>query len=396
MNNRNLGLNSINDVNSNHQYINNQSQINNNMNVNPQYQQENNIMNSQGNQFSSNSNLDLLQFFIGDNYNKITTKPFSFAGAIFGGLYFIYRKMYLVGIVLYILQCFLLYLNLNIYIAISISLIMMILMGIFVNKIYLNYAKKRVNKIILENPGRTQNDLSMICIKKGGKNGIFKVLLIAFITAICTNFIISKFNLKQTNSNQLGIFSFLESDNKKNDINSNDKDITIDITIDSDKKTNIEESSIDNYDDWETNGYILYYSNEKIADSFTMNIPSVFISENSKNDDYSEDHVYKTSGDGVFNECSVSFNAITNYTSAEKLLKKLSQYKDAEEKFDYMEINNLTWYGFATEEMFGTTYYLGTTKNNKVYLVEYIVESDADQASCESYLDTIMYSIYSK
>lgn len=61
-----------------------------------------------------------------------------------------------------------------------------------------------------------------------------------------------------------------------------------------------------------------------------------------------------------------------------------------------MDINNLTWYGFATEEMFGTTYYLGTTKNDKVYLIEYIIESEANQSACGSYLDTIMYSIYSK
>lgn len=396
-NNENRSFNNSNNINPNHQSANNinsQSQINNGINLDPQYQQENNIGNNQQTQVSNNSNLNLLQFFIGDNYDKITTRNFSFAGAFFGGLYFLYRKMYLYGIIFYSLTCFLTFIGLDIFILIPCSIVMIVLQGMFTNKLYINYAKKKVETIVSQNPDCTQNDIAMICTKQGGKNGIFKVLLIAIIVSICINFIISKLNLKQNNSNQLQIFSFLKSDNNKTNGNSDSNDKNT--TIDNNKKTDSEESDIDNYDNWETDGYILYYSDEKISDSFTMTIPNVFISESSKNNDYSEKHVYKTNGDGVFNECSVSFNAITNYTSAEKFLKKLSWYKNSEEKFDYMDINNLTWYGFATEEMFGTTYYLGTTKNDKVYLIEYIIESEANQSACGSYLDTIMYSIYSK
>lgn len=277
-NNENRSFNNSNNINPNHQSANNinsQSQINNGINLDPQYQQENNIGNNQQTQVSNNSNLNLLQFFIGDNYDKITTRNFSFAGAFFGGLYFLYRKMYLYGIIFYSLTCFLTFIGLDIFILIPCSIVMIVLQGMFTNKLYINYAKKKVETIVAQNPDCTQNDIAMICTKQGGKNGIFKVLLIAIIVSICINFIISKLNLKQNNSNQLQIFSFLKSDNNKTNGNSDSNDKNT--TIDNNKKTDSEESDIDNYDNWETDGYILYYSDEKISDSFTMTIPNVFI-----------------------------------------------------------------------------------------------------------------------
>ena len=55
-------------------------------------------------------------------------------------------------------------------------------------------------------------------------------------------------------------------------------------------------------------------------------------------------------------------------------------------------INNIIWYTFSVEDAFGKTYYYGTTKNNKVYLLKYEIEKDAD-SMCESYKDQIINSI---
>ena len=55
-------------------------------------------------------------------------------------------------------------------------------------------------------------------------------------------------------------------------------------------------------------------------------------------------------------------------------------------------VNNIIWYTFSVEDAFGKTYYYGTTKNNKVYLLKYEIEKDAD-SMCESYKDQIINSI---
>ena len=50
---------------------------------------------------------------------------------------------------------------------------------------------------------------------------------------------------------------------------------------------------------------------------------------------------------------------------------------------------------FSFNDTFGKTYYYGTTKNNKVFLLIYDINEDAD-SDCESHLEKILNSIQSK
>lgn len=108
---------------------------------------------------------ELLRLFIGNNYDKITTRHFNFAGFFFTSFYMFYRKMFLYGIILFIFN---LVLSSFIKNSIIISLVIGLLVGFFINKIYLYYAMKKINKIKFKNSQKSVEEIKSICIAKGG------------------------------------------------------------------------------------------------------------------------------------------------------------------------------------------------------------------------------------
>lgn len=91
---------------------------------------------------------ELLQAFIGKNYEKITKRPFNFAAFFFTSFYLFYRKMFGYGILVFLL-------NVAITTAFNkfyFTLILNIIVGFLVNKIYLSTAKKIVAVIKVSNP----------------------------------------------------------------------------------------------------------------------------------------------------------------------------------------------------------------------------------------------------
>ncbi len=128
----------------------------------------------------------LLRAYIGNNYEKITTQPFNIAGFFFTGLYMFYRKMFLYALIFIIVNTAITaIINSSI-----ISLIMCGLVGLFINKIYISFAKQKIAKIKATNPNSTQEELRAICTSKGGTSilniflGIFTEIIIAIIIII--------------------------------------------------------------------------------------------------------------------------------------------------------------------------------------------------------------------
>ena len=60
--------------------------------------------NQQPTNFNTTDEKVLLKAFIGKNYEKITNRLFNFSGFFFTSFYFFYRKMFLFGIILFILN----------------------------------------------------------------------------------------------------------------------------------------------------------------------------------------------------------------------------------------------------------------------------------------------------
>lgn len=172
------------------------------------------IVNSSGTQSTSSKLSDdeeLLKAFIGNNYEKITTKSFNFAGFFFTTFYMFYRKMFLYAIILFIVN----FVAINLINNIIINLVFNVFVGIFINKIYIFYAKKKIEKVKAKNQQKDINELKSICTDKGGTSvgkiflglllelGIsFVVILIMFAVGINSVFdnLFNLGNLKNINN----------------------------------------------------------------------------------------------------------------------------------------------------------------------------------------------------
>ncbi len=126
----------------------------------------------------------LVRSFVGNNYDKISTKSWNWAAGLLSPAYLIYRKIYVLGIPIYVFNYFLSKVN-NVAILLF-DILLIIVAGSQFNKMYMDYAKKQVEKIKAENPNVDFNTLNSIVANKGGANlGLMFVIIIA-VAVLCT------------------------------------------------------------------------------------------------------------------------------------------------------------------------------------------------------------------
>lgn len=142
---------------------------------------------------SEEESKELLKAYIGKNYEKITTKKFNFAGAFFGALYMFYRKMFGYAIIVFLINLIIL----NVIKSSLLNLITFLLVGIFVNDIYVKYANKKINNIKSKNPSKNIDELKSICSNKGGTSFgyLFLGIIIEIFIAIIITLIMALFNI---------------------------------------------------------------------------------------------------------------------------------------------------------------------------------------------------------
>ena len=126
----------------------------------------------------------LLKAFIGEKYEKITTSSFNIPAFFFTFLYMLYRKMFLYSMGMFIINLIVL----NVVNVFAVNLVFNILMGIFMNKIYLFYAKNKIKKIKEQNQDKNPTELMAICARKGGTS--VGLVCIGFIIDIVIAFLI--------------------------------------------------------------------------------------------------------------------------------------------------------------------------------------------------------------
>lgn len=127
---------------------------------------------------------ELLKSFVGNNYEKIATRTFNFAGFFFTTFYMFYRKMFLYGILLFLVNLVVLNLINNVVI----TLLFNVAVGILVNKVYLFYAKRKIEKIKAENSEKDLNEMKKICVTQGGTS-IGKIFL-GFLAELGITFVV--------------------------------------------------------------------------------------------------------------------------------------------------------------------------------------------------------------
>lgn len=124
----------------------------------------------------------LLENFIGNNAFKILTKKFSFPAFFLGPMYMLYRKLYLYGFALWILNVILAHFLPTYYMYINFGV--SVVLALVFNKIYLNHAHEEISKLKRLNAGLSFDALVSECRRKGGTNIwvtiIFGIIFLAY------------------------------------------------------------------------------------------------------------------------------------------------------------------------------------------------------------------------
>lgn len=144
-------------------------------------------INNINNKINSTASLDekLLIIYIGNNYEKIIKEKFSIPALFLQYFYVFYRKVYIPGIIYTIL------ITITPSNLVYIWIIVGIFLGIFFNKLYISYAKNRINKIKEENKNLSENELLNLCKQKGGTSVLSAILIPLAIASIIRIIIIS-------------------------------------------------------------------------------------------------------------------------------------------------------------------------------------------------------------
>lgn len=133
-------------------------------------------------------NLEYLLAYIGDNYDSFQKGGFSWCCFFFGDFYLIYRKLYLVWGLKFLIRIALflsilvLYINSNfemswlILLLFFFDFVVEILPSFLFKSFYYKYASSKVNQILKANPNMSKKELLDICQKKGGTSIITAVI----------------------------------------------------------------------------------------------------------------------------------------------------------------------------------------------------------------------------
>ena len=120
----------------------------------------------------------LMELYIGEDYKWICERPFNIYALIFSWMYFLYRKLYLIGTLGLVLTG--LVLNYLMSFIVPYIVLVMVLSGIFFNKIYLFVVRRRITSIIKKLDANDEYNIEEKCRKRGGVS-VFGALVVFVI-----------------------------------------------------------------------------------------------------------------------------------------------------------------------------------------------------------------------
>lgn len=138
-----------------------------------------------------------LEAYIGEDYKLIKKSPFNIYAFFLNWMYILYRKMYVLGIVGMLITYIVILINpkfLLIYL-----FIMMILIGLFFNKLYIFFSKLKVEFFIKRHQEMDSFTIENICRKKGGvKVSVALIIYLIFLITVFFSLFTFRYN-KATN-----------------------------------------------------------------------------------------------------------------------------------------------------------------------------------------------------
>ena len=116
-----------------------------------------------------------LEAYIGEDYRLIKKSPFNIYAFILNWMYFLYRKLYITGIIGLIITAIVAFFFTKYFLIYLI--ITLIVLGIGFNPYYIFISKRKVNKILNDYEGSDSFSLENTCAELGGVNVVFALII---------------------------------------------------------------------------------------------------------------------------------------------------------------------------------------------------------------------------
>ena len=129
-----------------------------------------------------------VEAYIGEDYKWVTQRPFNIYALLLSWMYFLYRKLYLIGIIGLAITGIII--KLFPMIIVPYIVLSMVFSGLFFNKIYLRMVEKKVKKIERNASGLGSFEIESKCKRKGGVNVLLPLFIFfLFLVIMLLNYV---------------------------------------------------------------------------------------------------------------------------------------------------------------------------------------------------------------
>lgn len=324
---------------------------------------------------NSISSEDLLEDYVGKNYDKISKRKFNLAAFFFGGFYFAYRKMIFEGLMISLIVVALSFATslVNPFITMVVTLVSSIIFCLLFNKIYLSSSKKKIDSIRNKNKAKSISDIKRICAKKGGTNIIYAILVSIISSAILSTVITNFFPtyIEDLKSNYLS----KSTQNKSTPTDNNDN---------TNNKPEEQQNSVSQLN-YRKSGYM--------EDKADVGFLTIFKETTSKTDAI-YDYEIQTIEGNENSYCKFNLAIIDDYDSSITLINELANYYEASATISTLESGTNLWNTFERTNNTDREYYAAANNDsNEVFLFKYTIQSESNETLCKAYYTGILNSI---
>ena len=130
----------------------------------------------------------LMEAYIGEDYKWVMERPFNVYALIFSWMYFLYRKLYLIGVIGLAITGIIL--KFAPIIIVPYIILSMVGSGLFFNKIYIKLVERKVESIERKSPGLDSYSLERKCKRRGGVTVVVPlVIFLIFLVIMIFSFL---------------------------------------------------------------------------------------------------------------------------------------------------------------------------------------------------------------
>ena len=309
----------------------------------------------------------LLSSYIGPNYEKFKSGSFNFAAACLINLYFFYRKMYLIGFIIVVLNTTV---SILFNLSFIVSIFLFFILGVFTNQVYITHAKNKVKKIKEDNPNLSKEELTKLCVREGGTS--LGSTLLGILTVLVVSLVFELLGFQTI----IDDFENLSTDNKQDTVNQTTNADTFIIPNDKDKR-------LQNFDLLEDINIVLDTTNS-IRNNYIIDYGTNNFYRNSDSK-YFYDFIYDSSNTDTDYMCRGIFTKVTNYNSIEDLIASLSNNYEVLGVGSSLSINNILFSYFCVYKDDDTYLFFAHEDNNGLYLYSAISYGGFIDDNCLKY-----------